>query len=77
MVITAAEAIRYLQRRAPDMPVFVLLGQDRFAPVLVQSWAHTVAVNTGNRSDHLQTKLDNARETAAAMEKWPDRKFPD
>jgi len=74
---TAADAIKYLQRVAPDMPVFVLLGQDKLAPLLVESWAHSLVVNVGNRSDHLQKKIDDAKETARAMVGWPDRKLPD
>lgn len=76
-VLTAAAAIEYLKARDPKMPVFVLLGQDKLAPLLVESWAHSLVVNVGNRSDHLQKKIDDAKETASAMVGWPNRKLPD
>ena len=53
-------------------PVFVLRGQDKFAPVLIRLWA-----NLAEMGDCSKEKVRSARLIADQMEKWPDRKMPD
>ncbi len=53
-------------------PVFVLRGQDKFAPVLIRLWANLAEMG-GCRKE----KVHSARLIADEMEQWPDRKLPD
>lgn len=61
-----------LQKAGDDEPIFVLRAQDKFAPLLVRLWA-------GWCRQHgcPEGKAAEAENVAAAMEKWPQRKYPD
>lgn len=50
----------------PDEPMFVLLGRDRHAPILVDLWAHLRAVAGGEDED----KMAEARACARAMREF-------
>lgn len=49
----------------PDEPMFVLLGRDKCAPVLVQLWAEMRRVLGEDPA-----KVKEAEECAAAMKRW-------
>jgi hypothetical protein len=51
---------------APDEPMFVLLGRDRHAPLLVRIWV-LLRHREGKEDD---AKLEEAVQCAAAMEQW-------
>lgn len=61
-----------LDNLKPGEPFFVLRAQDITAPRLVRLWAAMA-------SDQVcpQDKIYEAFNTAAAMEDWPVRKYPD
>lgn len=61
-----------LAKVQPGEPIFVLRGQDLLAPLLVREWA-SLAELRGCAPE----KVAEARECAAAMERWPTRKYPD
>jgi hypothetical protein len=61
-----------LSKARDDEPIFVLRGQDRLAPDVVRQWADR-AEQAGCDTE----KVREAREVAAAMEAWPQRKLPD
>jgi hypothetical protein len=61
-----------LGKAADDEPVFILRGQDRLAPILVELWAE-LARSHGCPSG----KVREARSMATAMRRWPKRKYPD
>jgi hypothetical protein len=61
-----------LDRARDDEPIFVLRAQDRLAPDTVRHWAAT-AEKAGCGS----AKVQEARDLADAMERWPNRKTPD
>lgn len=62
-----------LGRAGDDEPVFVLRGQDRFAPEIVDEWADRAEYAEGCPDE----KVDAARDVADAMRSWPRRKYPD
>jgi hypothetical protein len=51
---------------APDEPMFVLLGRDRYAPLLVRIWALLRSRDGGED----EAKLEEAYQCARAMEQW-------
>lgn len=55
-----------------DEPIFVLRGQDRFAPILVRLWA-ALAAEHGLNPD----RFDHAIQVAETMEAWTTHKWPD
>jgi hypothetical protein len=59
-------------KAADDEPLFALRAQDALAPALVRMWCE-LAVLHGCPPE----KLAEARQLALAMERWPNRKFPD
>ncbi len=66
-----------LAKAEPDEPVFVLLGRDACAPILVRMWAEMRgAFNPEESSD----KLNEAVDCATLMERWkaahPDHGWP-
>lgn len=63
-----------LNKAADDEPLFLLRGQDIFAPTLVRAWvvlARLLSPFDGGG------KIREAEQCAAAMELWPSRKIPD
>ena len=62
----------------PDMPVFLLIGQDNLAAELVEKWAihASIALRTTG-SEGAGHKVQEARQIAEAMYRWPVRKSPD
>lgn len=61
-----------LEKLHPGEPFFVLRGQDRLAPMMVSLWTALAQLHGMNRE-----KINEALDTAAAMENWPKRKYPD
>lgn len=61
-----------LQKVAPDEPIFVLRAQDALAAELVREWARRAAVHGCPAA-----KLCEAYDLADAMERWPQKKYPD
>lgn len=61
-----------LGKAAPNEPVFILRAQDRLAPMLIEEWALR-AQGFGCPKE----KVEEARQLAQAMRKWPGRKNPD
>lgn len=55
-------------------PSFTLRGQDKFASVLVKHWIALAEAFSENVS---AGKLNGADRIVAAMESYPDQKFPD
>jgi len=68
----AQQAIEYLKAMPADEPVFVLRAQDCLAADTVEFWAK-LAEEREVRSG----KVAGARECAARMGEWPERKLPD
>lgn len=69
---------------APDEPVFVLRGQDKFAPQVIEHWANlvgqSVAGSIGEKSDKTKRKVSLARAKAHMMRAWQEThhsKIPD
>lgn len=62
----------------PDMPVFLLIGQDNLAAGLVEKWALQAAVAIPTCvSGPLSDKVNEAHFISDAMYKWPFHKTPD
>ena len=61
-----------MAKAASDEPVFVLRAQDMLAPQHVRDWADHAELRGCNPE-----KVKAARATADAMERWPNRKYPD
>ncbi len=61
-----------LGKAADNEPVFILRGQDRLSASLVELWAN-LALEHGCDG----AKVADAQNLAAAMRRWPTRKFPD
>jgi hypothetical protein len=62
----------------PDMPVFVLIGQDNLAAGLVEKWAlQASAMVPTCEGGPLSDKVNEARLIAEFMDKWPTKKQPD
>lgn len=62
----------------PDMPVFLLIGQDQNAAELVDKWAIWTDVALASAgSTSAQKKVTKARLIADAMHHWPIHKVPD
>jgi hypothetical protein len=64
-----------LGKAADDEPLFILRGQDVFAPVLVELWAD-MAERTAF-APAADAKINEARALASKMRAWPNRKLPD
>jgi len=62
----------------PDMPVFLLIGQDTHAADLVDVWVirTSIAVPSAGGGE-AQHKLGEARVIAEQMRHWPIHKNPD
>ena len=62
------------QAALEDEPMFILLGRDPGAPVLVRSWAHKrqAEVWNGTRPAEDQAKVDEAFAQADKMTAWRD-----
>ncbi len=64
---------RELLKDMPDEePLFILRGQDKFAPLVVEFWA-----KLAEQFDVRSGKVMGARDIARDMERWPERKVPD
>lgn len=62
----------------PDMPVFLLLGQDKHAPGLVEKWAIWASVDVPSVGGiEMKQKVHEANEIAEHMRRWPIHKAPD
>ncbi|MBW7997488.1 MAG: hypothetical protein FVQ81_13120 [Candidatus Glassbacteria bacterium] len=61
-----------LEKVNPGEPIFVLRGQDKFAPALVRLWVELAEMHVCNAE-----KVDEALAIADVMEEWEVRKFPD
>lgn len=62
----------------PEMPVFLLIGQDMLAPDLVEKWAIHASVGILNSgSEAAGHKVGEARQIAEHMRRWPIHKQPD
>jgi hypothetical protein len=61
-----------LKKANDDEPIFVLRAQDRLAAEAVRYWAEQA-----QQAGSSEAKVAEAREIAAAMERWPTRKLPD
>lgn len=74
-----------LAKAADDEPVFILRGQDRYAPEVVERWADLVSLlsNQGDQElvDQRRGKIREARALAHEMRAWQARtgraKVPD
>ncbi len=55
-----------------DEPIFILRGQDRFAPMVIELWCHLA-----EQFDVTSRKVAQARNLAKTMEAWPVTKVPD
>ncbi len=53
-------------------PIWIFRAQDKLAPEKIRDWAREASVNGCSHS-----KVKEAFATADAMEKWPNRKYPD
>lgn len=58
----------------PDMPVFLLIGQDQHAADLVEKWAIWASVSDKSVKSG---KVAEAREISEQMRRWPIHKEPD
>ena len=58
----------------PDMPVFLLIAQDKHAPDLVEKWA---IWSSGDDVTVQSGKVNEAREICDQMRRWPIHKTPD
>jgi hypothetical protein len=58
----------------PNMPVFLLLGQDQHAADLVEKWAIWASVDDRSVKSG---KVSEAREITEQMRRWPIHKAPD
>lgn len=56
----------------PDEPMFILLGRDPFAPMLVEQWAinRLRKIEAGIRPEADRAKAQEAYECAQAMFRW-------
>lgn len=70
---TKAEGIKCYENAAPDEPLFVLRSTDPFSAPLVRRWANMAEMSEAVPRE----KVDEARKCADAMERWPQRKYPD
>lgn len=63
----------------PDMPVFLLIGQDTHAGELVDKWAiwASVAVPSIDEGSAMAKKVTEAYAIAERMKAWPIHKNPD
>ena len=62
----------------PDMPVFLLIGQDTHAAPLVEKWAISASVGVPSTgSEAAGHKVSEARMIADHMYRWPIHKQPD
>lgn len=62
----------------PDMPVFLLLGQDTHAAELVEKWAIWVSTSVPSAGGlAMGRKVAEANQIAEQMRRWPIHKNPD
>lgn len=56
----------------PDEPMFILLGRDNTAPVLVEEWAalREIEIGEGKRPESDRAMVIEAQECAEKMRKW-------
>lgn len=65
-------------RENPNMPVFLLLGQDQHAWQLVEKWVIWADVGVPSVDpERIAKKVGEAREICAQMQRWPLHKAPD
>jgi hypothetical protein len=70
--------LAYHAGKNPDMPVFLLIGQDNLADGLVDKWAIQASLLVPDcEPGGLDRKVAEARTIADAMRNWPFRKNPD
>lgn len=70
--MTKAQLIKTLENIPDDEPLFLVRGQDRLAPGLVRYWAGAAKARGAKPST-----VQSAYDSAAAMERWKTRKYPD
>lgn len=73
--MTTAEAIDKLKKMDPLEPVFVLRGQDPYAPTAIASWIESV--RTGMLGPVNARKTETALLVMDAMRRWDYHKVPD
>lgn len=77
--IAGTSALAKHARENPDMPVFLLLGQDMHAWQLVEKWI--IWSNTGAPTIDIDSKvakkIGEARVICDQMQRWPLHKAPD
>lgn len=62
----------------PDMPVFLLIGQDQHASELVEKWSIWAGAGVPEcGAPEAAHKVQEAREIAEHMRRWPVHKNPD
>ena len=61
-----------LGKAASDEPIFILRGQDKLAPDLIEQWAN-MAYEMGCPA----AKVQEAHDLADQMRNWHLRKYPD
>jgi hypothetical protein len=56
----------------PDEPMFILLGRDPSAPMLVQQWARQreLEINAGRRPESDRRMVEEARQCVSTMMVW-------
>lgn len=69
---TKAEVMAMLAKIPNNEPLFLMRGQDRLAPNLVDYWGGAAAARGAPAA-----KVAEARACAVAMRAWPKRKWPD
>jgi hypothetical protein len=70
----AARGEGCLDKAANDEPIFILRGQDKLAPIIVEMWAGLAEATVAGDID---AKIHEARMLARKMREWPKRKMPD
>jgi hypothetical protein len=68
----AARGEGCLGKAADNEPVFILRGQDKFAPLLVRMWVQLALLHGCDGE-----KIEEAAYLADDMERWKPSKFPD
>jgi hypothetical protein len=70
--MTAEQAISWLTLKPKDLPVFVLIATDPFAPVAIDRW-----IDETTRAEIAPKKLVDAEKVVKAFRDWPLKKLPD
>jgi hypothetical protein len=69
--MTAEQAISWLTLKPKDLPVFVLIATDPFAPLAIDRW-----IDEATRAEINPKKLVDAEKVVKACRAWPDKKIP-